>query len=419
MSRETLLAAVLRAAHERGWPLARLDAPADPGAPFDGRDADLLAAWRPWSDWRALTRTVADGLGWRIVNIAPTGGVLSLWLAGPAAETGDPPETAQLDFHRALSAGGIPFVDPRTLFAAAAAEAGALRLKPEDARGARALEKWLVHGGAAPTGVPAALLAAALENGGAADRLPPRLRAGIAALRQRPGLALRLLAAKLADAARRLVRPPGVLLVVSGPDGAGKSLMIAGLTAAIPRRLAPNARLFHTRPFLLPRFGVSPPAPPAAETLAPPTRPDPVRSWLRWLIACADYRLGGLFWVRPALMAGRVVIFDRYVLDYQAVPWRRGIAVPAWALALMARMAPRPDAVIVLTAAPAELVRRKGEATPEEAARQNQTYARLAADIPGALTLDTGALDPATVARRARAHLIDVMAARHAHPDYP
>lgn len=421
MTREALLAALLRLAHERGWPLARLDGATDPAAPFHGADADLLADWRPWSDWLGLSRAAAGDSGWVIVNAVPMGGVLSVWAADPAA-TDEVAGTAQLDFHRALSACGVPFLDPVVLFARAAPMAGALRLRVEDACGARALEKWLVHGGILPADAPADLIAAAVGGAAAAIRgrtlsgRSARQRALPVALRRRPGLALRLLAAKIGDNVRRLARPPGLLLAVSGPDGAGKSSLIAALEKAIPRRLAPGFRVFHTRPFLLPRFGVAPPAPPPGD--APPSKPGWARGWFRWAVACADYWLGGLLWVRPALAAGDIVIFDRYVLDYQAAPERRGVAVPARALALMARVAPSPGALVVLTAPAEELVRRKGEATLEEAARQNRVYVRLAAAAPGGLVVDSGALDPAAVAARVRRHLIEVMSG-HARPDRP
>lgn len=421
MSREALLAELLRTAQGRGWHLARLDAAADPAAAFEGADADLLAGWRPWPDWLGLVRAVAERRGWKVVNAVPMGGVMAVWVADPAAGLADPSGAAQIDFHRALSARGVPFADVPALFAAATVERGVLRLRPEDARAVRSLEKWLVHGGTSPVDVPAALALAAMGRedgldrawGGPATRRFAALRV---ALRRRPAVVLRLAAAKILDWGRRLVRPPGILLAVSGPDGAGKSSLIAGLTAALPRRMAPGVRVFHTRPFLLPRLGVSPPPPVAVEDVAPRTPPGLVRSWIRWAIACADYWLGGLLWVRPALVAGRVVVFDRYVPDYRAAPGRRGIAVPAPALALMARFAPHPAVTVVLTAPPDVLIRRKGEATLEEAARQNRAYARLAAEQPGGLALDTGALEPAAVGLKVRAHLIEVMAV-HARPD--
>lgn len=406
MTRTLLVAGLLRAAQARGWPLARLDgAAAD--APLTGRDADLLAAWRPWAQWRALVLAVAAPLGWRLVMAVPTGSCLLLFLARD-----DAGEFLQVDLHRALSARGVPFADPVRLFAAARIEEGACRLDGEDARSVRALEYSLSHGRPRPTDAPVAPDHLRTAFGG----LPPTWISALAvALWCRPGLVLRLAGAKLADRLARWRRPPGALWVVSGPDGAGKTSLLDTLAQIAPRQLAPDIRVLHTRPFLWPRrsAAVPPPAGTAAER-----RHGRARSWLRWGLAWADFRLGHWLHVRPHLVAGRLVLFDRYAFDYLVAPRRRGIDLGAGAVRRLAAAAAAPQGALFLVADPATLVHRKGEATLAEAARQVDAYRALARTVPHGLLIDTGDLGPAAVTRAALVHMVEVMA-DHAHSDHP
>lgn len=425
MTREDLLADLLRRAAARGLALARLDGAGHPAAPLDGADADLLAEWRPWPTWRALVGKAADDAGWRVVMIVPRGGVLTLYLVDPAAGPLSAPGSLQIDLHRALSARGIPFADPGAAFARAAWVDGARRLDPDDVASLRGLQHRLVHGrprregeridprwSRAALGCPALLgLPAPL----------PWLAAAATALLRRPVATLRLAVAKSVDRAARWWRPPGTLWAISGPDGAGKSLLIESLRRSVPRRLADDARIFHTRPFLLPRLAGLRALPPGHTASRPPTDDSglpagPWRSAARWLIAAADYRLGGWLLVRPQLAAGRLVIFDRYTMDYRVAPGRRGIAATDAAMAWLERFAPPAGGTVVLTAPPGELVRRKGEETEAEAARQVAAYRRLASATPNGLLLDSGALAPEAIAARTHIHITEVMA-RHARFD--
>lgn len=406
MTRTDLLAGLLRAAAARGWKLARLDGVAA-DAPLTGHDADLLAAWRPWADWRALVLELAEPQGWRLVMSVPKGSCLLLFLA-----RNDAGEFLQVDLHRALSARGIPFADPARLFAAARIEDGAWRLDAEDARSVRALEYKLSHGRSRSADVQVAR-----HHQRAAFGILPtgRLSALIMALLFRPGLLLRLLWAKLADGLGRCWRPPGVLWTLSGPDGAGKTSLLDSLGWSVPRQLAAGIRVLHTRPFLWPRRSRG--LPPVAGTAA--ERPHgALRSWLRWGLAWLDFRLGHWLHVRPHLVAGRLVLFDRYGFDYIVAPRRRGIDLGDAAVRRLAAAAARPLGALFLIADPAELVSRKGEATLAEATRQVAAYRALAATVPNSALIDTGDLGPAAVTRAALVHMVGVMA-DHARSDHP
>lgn len=359
-----LLAALLRAAAADGLPLARLDGAADPAAPIGGRDADLLAGWRPWPAWLRLVRRVAEASGWRLCMAVPRGGVMLLFLA--SADGGDTPQCLQIDLHRALSVRALPYARPEAVLAAARHENGVLRL---DAATADAL--W------------------------ARGKAPATARRQLALLAEtavkRPDLAVRLWLAKACDAGRRVFRPPGRLVAISGPDGSGKTALIGRLAGRLPRRLAPEVRIFHTRPFLLPRLGMSSPAAPDAAP-GQPRATGPVRSWLRLALAWADWWVGHALVVRRHLAAGRLVLFDRYGPDYLVDPRRRGIDLPAAPLRLLERI-PRPALSVFLVADPECLLRRKGELDMNEAARQVAAYRSIASRTPGAVLLDSSTDD--------------------------
>ncbi|WP_448188444.1 hypothetical protein [Azospirillum sp. sgz301742] len=410
MTREALLARLLCAALAEGLPLARLDAAADPAAPIGGGDADLLAAWRPWRTWLGLVRRCTASTGWRLLAAVPRGTVLILFLGDRAGGF------LQIDLHRALTARGVPFLLASDLLARGRPENGALRLDPSDALGARELEHRMVHGRPrqAGTTVPAHL-AAEVFGAGKGGRAMALLRA----LRRHPWECVRVLAAKVADATVCGLRPPGSLWIVCGPDGAGKTALLGVLTSVLPRRLARGVRVFHTRPFLLPRLvGLFPSA--QASGLARPDerRPGRIASWIRLAIAWADWVLGYWLIVRPCLVAGNIVLFDRYVQDYLVAPERRGIGVPEYALAFVARRVPKGDGRIVVVADTEVLLRRKDELSPEEAVRQVAAYRHLARGDAGALLLDGASAPPEGLAGAVLERMMEVMA-RHACPADP
>jgi thymidylate kinase len=164
-----------------------------------------------------------------------------------------------------------------------------------------------------------------------------------------------------------------------GPDGCGKSSVVGALLGA-PGFAGAEAR--HYRPQA--RWGAGAPV---TDPHARPPR-GAVGSALKLAYDLARFHLGYRSWVRPRLMAGEVVIFDRYFHDLLADPARYRYGGPPWLARLAARLAPAPDLFVVLDA-PAEVLQaRKHEVAPEESAAARRAYLALARQLPHARLVD-------------------------------
>ncbi len=176
----------------------------------------------------------------------------------------------------------------------------------------------------------------------------------------------------------RAVRGRGLGVALLAPDGAGKSTLATSLETSFP---VPVRRVY------LGLYGHGS----DARSRGPGGRfglPGRIAwVWRRWLGA------------RGQEARGRIVVFDRHVLDLAVAPpgdsrkvrLRRSVLV---------RSCPRPDLTLILDVPGDELFRRKGEHDPASLERQRGRYLELAERLPRAAVIDAAA-DAETVRRRA------------------
>jgi thymidylate kinase len=181
---------------------------------------------------------------------------------------------------------------------------------------------------------------------------------------------------ELARRVRRVLYPTGITVACIGPDGVGKSTIIDALESGLRLGFRRTAR-FHTRPTLL--KGTS-----ASRQFTPDphgrTNRGVLPSMAKVFYFAADYLLGYWTHVRPMLVRSTLVIFDRYFFDLFVDQRRFRYGGPAWLVRCMARIIPRPDVILLLSAPAATVHARKQELSIAEIERQLREYLRLAAN---------------------------------------
>lgn len=180
--------------------------------------------------------------------------------------------------------------------------------------------------------------------------------------------------------------PHGLWLSVSGPDGAGKTTVIELVLAELAQVYGADALALrgHFRPSVLPRIAELAVAAGAMTAIdhdySRPHRGSPsgfFGSLARLSYYLTDYLQGYRRLIRPALVARRIVLFDRYYCDVIADPGRSRIRLPAWLLRGFALFIPMPRFRFFISVRP-ELVRgRKQELTREQIEGLNTVYADL------------------------------------------
>jgi len=199
----------------------------------------------------------------------------------------------------------------------------------------------------------------------------------------------RTLSSMLADAkrlTRRFVAPPGLMLVILGPDGCGKSSVATGVMDALaPTFGKAKSRHLHWKPALFRRGRAD--AGPVTDPHGKPPR-GRMASLAYFAFHWLEFVLGAQVRLRPVLFRNGLAVVDRYYHDFFVDAKRYRLDVPKRWLRWAYRFVMKPDLLICLDAPPEVLQARKQEVPPEETARQRQAYLELARTLPNAHVVD-------------------------------
>lgn len=216
---------------------------------------------------------------------------------------------------------------------------------------------------------------------------------------------------------RDRLRPHGVFLSVSGPDGSGKTTIIEMVMAELGMIYGDGAVHYaHFRPSLLPRIAeVAKKAgtlDKVDENYDRPHRATP-SGWAGSMARLAYYGLdyvGGYYRsIRPVLKRREVMLYDRYYYDMIADSYRSRISLPMPFLCAIGRLLPLPRYAFFIHVDPGEIHRRKQELTVERIVELNDRYGDLT-DRGWLVRIDNNG----TPERAARAMIDHIVADRHA-----
>jgi thymidylate kinase len=215
---------------------------------------------------------------------------------------------------------------------------------------------------------------------------------------------------------KRLANPPGLFLVMLGPDGSGKSTLASMLPEALNSIYAEEKVLhLHWRPKVLasPKALLARRAKSTGEGAYIRASDDPhgkppygfVLSLARFLWFWADFLLGVPLRVWPLLWRNGLVIVDRYYYDFMIDQRRYRLDLPPSLIRFLARVVPKPDLTLVLDAPAAVLYARKQELTMEELERQRDALLRFAANSPSPCQVIDVSRPVADIIAELRSHL--------------
>ena len=209
-----------------------------------------------------------------------------------------------------------------------------------------------------------------------------------------PFITVRYWRYELCRAIQRISQPVGIMVVLLGPDGSGKTSVAKQIMEYMPPESLKRQRL-HWRPGILPqlsRLFRKHRDPSALDSYEQPHQAPchgTFSSLIRFFYYATDFILGYYLKLRWAKVKGALLVIERYYYDILVDQIRYGFQVPRWLPRLLMRFIPKPDIVVYLHNSPEKLYARKQELAIEELTRQVSEFQDLLPKLPNAHKVET------------------------------
>lgn len=195
----------------------------------------------------------------------------------------------------------------------------------------------------------------------------------------------------------RYLRPSGVIVVVLGTDGVGKSTIINAIKPVLEQATHGALEIRHLRPGLLPPLArlkgkqavqIGPVLDPHGSTPS-----GTLGSLFRLTYLTLDYVLGYWLLLRPKIAKSpTVILFDRYCYDMMLDRRRFRLNINQRIIDWFMRWIPKPDIVLCLHADPDVILMRKQELPLAEVIRQVNALRELSQHESRAILVSTEGL---------------------------
>jgi thymidylate kinase len=192
----------------------------------------------------------------------------------------------------------------------------------------------------------------------------------------------------------RIIRSPGLFIVLVGPDGCGKTSVGLALRKCLAGTFyTDNGLHLHWKARLINRPS-NPTGTPCADPHGKPVRPN-MESIAFFSAHVLEMIVAHEVKVRPVLFKNGLVLVERYYYDFFVDPRRYCMNIPQWLVKVLYRFVPKPDIVFFLDAPADVLQARKKEVSFAECQRQREAYLALTKNVPESIVID--ATQPLTV----------------------
>lgn len=176
----------------------------------------------------------------------------------------------------------------------------------------------------------------------------------------------------LKDILMDIISNKGIIITVSGVDGAGKSTIIGDLKDSLKNKFRRKVVVLRHRPSILPILSAWKYGKEKAESMATERLPrqgtngSSISSVLRFTYYYTDYFFGQIYVYMKYVLRGYVVIYDRYYFDFIGDSKRSNLKVNTKLVTWLYAFICKPKLNVLLYASPELILKRKLELSEED-----------------------------------------------------